>query len=127
MAYKLVYKLFFLLFPLLLIATPGDFGPWGQDASLYDNPCHQETRLPSLPLKIFSLLINFHHKVISPVDGPRSHYRPSSSRYMLLAMKKHGVVKGFFLGCDRLIRENNDPWVYRTVVIDGKKYKQDLP
>ena len=59
-------------------------------------------------------LIEFHQEVISPVDGPRSHFKPSSSEYTKCAIQKYGFLRGFLLGCDRLLRENNDPWVYRT-------------
>jgi hypothetical protein len=31
-------------------------------------------------------------------------------------MRKYGYFKGFTLGCDRLLRENNDEWVYRKVI-----------
>jgi putative component of membrane protein insertase Oxa1/YidC/SpoIIIJ protein YidD len=71
-------------------------------------------------------VISFHQNILSPVDGPRSHFYPSSSQYMRLAMRKHGFVKGFFLGCDRLMRENSAEWVYRTVQIeDGRILKYD--
>ena len=70
-------------------------------------------------------VILFHQNVISPVDGPRSHFRPTSSRYMLLAIRKHGFLQGFVMGCDRLLRENDDDWLYRTIQIDGKIYKFD--
>jgi len=70
-------------------------------------------------------LIAFHTHILSPVDGPRSDFRPTSSRYMLMAIRRHGFFKGFVMGCDRLMRENKDDWVYRTKVINGVKYKWD--
>lgn len=69
--------------------------------------------------------ILFHQNVLSKVDGPRSHFRPSSSQYMLDAMQKHGFFTGFFIGCDRLLRENDDPWVYRTIPFGEKQMKYD--
>jgi len=123
----MAFRFLLFFFPFLLMATPGDFGPWGKDSALYEIPVERTSQTPSFGLFFFSQLIRFHQNVISPVDGPRSHYRPTSSRYMLMAMQKYGVIKGFFMGCDRLMRENPEPWVYRTVVIDGKEYKQDLP
>ena len=54
------------------------------------------------------LVIDFHQKVISPVDGPRSHFRPSSSQYMRQAMHNYGFFKGYIMGCDRLLRENSE-------------------
>ncbi len=116
-----------LLLPLQLLALPGFFEPWGKDADLkYTPPIteHAEISLASLAM---NKLIHFHQTVLSPVDGPRSHFRPSSSSYMLQAIKKHGFLKGYIMGCDRLLRENSDPWIYRTAIINGKRWKTDFP
>lgn len=90
--------------------------PWGTDADLVDfNPCKSKE-----PSKVLSPLarwgvkaIRFHQEVISPADGPRSNFIPSSSQYTLDAMKKYGFFQGYIMGCDRLMRENSDEWVYR--------------
>ena len=85
------------LLPLLiaapLFAKPGYFEPWGKDSDLIS---HQKTL--STPSKSTNPLsqaaervILFHQNVISPVDGPRSHFRPTSARYMLLAIRRHGL------------------------------------
>lgn len=91
--------------------------PWGKDADLakqaYKCP-QQNTQISSSFLTSFGVkAIRFHQEVISPADGPRSHFIPSSSQYTLEAMKKYGFFKGYIMGCDRLMRENNDEWVYR--------------
>lgn len=106
-------------------AKPGYYEPWGKDADLKVPP--QEAPRPSLsPLGVVAdKIIIFHQKVINPVDGPRSHFRPTSSRYAQQAIRKYGFFKGFLLGCDRLQRENDDDWVYRSIEIDGKLYKYD--
>ena len=120
------------LFLLLIISSSliGEVGfvePWGKDLEMV--PKH--STLPPLPetygvmTKLSESLILFHQNILSPVDGPRSHFRPTSSRYMLLAMKRHGFIKGYIMGCDRLLRENQDPWVYRTIIIEGESYKWD--
>lgn len=71
-------------------------------------------------------IIAFHQQVITHADGPRSHFFPSSSSYMLTAIRRFGFVQGFCLGCDRLIRENSDEWVYRTIrTRDGDLLKWD--
>lgn len=101
--------------------------PWGKDADLIHPP------IPSCAATSSSLLtcwgikaIRFHQEVISPADGPRSHYIPSSSQYTLDAMKKYGFFKGFTMGCDRLMRENDEEWVYRkTLNPEGKTMKWD--
>lgn len=101
--------------------------PWGQDASLHHEKSNYISTKKSEQLlgKTLENIILFHQNVISPVDGPRSHFRPTSARYMLLALRRHGVLKGIFKGCDRLIRENNESWVYRTKVINGVEYRWD--
>lgn len=121
-------KVFFLLliFFLSLFSHPGYFEPWGKDSDLIQRKTQKKEKSSS---SIFTLaadkVIQFHQKVLSPVDGPRSHFRPTSSRYMQLAMQKYGFLRGYVMGCDRLLRENDEPWVYRTVTIDGKTYKYD--
>ncbi len=101
--------------------------PWGKDADLTVPSSLPHPKHPSLAVAFANQIILFHQNVISPVDGPRSHYRPSSSQYMQQAMQKHGFIQGFIMGCDRLLRENKDPWVYRSIEYEGKLYKYDPP
>lgn len=116
------------LLPVLLNAYPGYFEPWGVDADLqhpseWAAPPAEEPH--SIAVSVAEKVIRFHQNVLSPVDGPRSHFKPSSSQYMLLSMKKHGFLEGFLMGCDRLMRENGDDWVYRKVEAEGKLFKYD--
>lgn len=109
----------------LLIAEP-----WGKDADLVScKPCHKEMPAScSTPVMgpIGEALIRFHQEVISPADGPRSHFIPSSSQYALNAMRKYGFVQGVIMGCDRLMRENDEHWVYQwTYEPSGKLIKYD--
>lgn len=115
-----------LLFPTYLFAEVGYSLPWGKDAEL-TNPTTLDTNPPEKGLGQVSaqVLIKFHQEVISPADGPRSHFRPSSSTYAKEAIDRYGFVKGFLLGCDRLMRENNDPWIYRKVTTEEGTYKYD--
>jgi len=114
-----------LLLPCGAFASPGFHEPWGKDADLLPSQEQPLERDPSFMVKAARQAILFHQNVLSKVDGPRSHFRPSSSQYMLDAMHKHGFIKGFFLGCDRLLRENDDPWVYQTIPYEGKQIKYD--
>jgi hypothetical protein len=125
----MVFKAVLFLFPLTLFALPGYHAPWGKNADLHYHTSTEHTpSLPSSPLTTgMEKLIWFHQNIISPVDGPRSHFKPSSSNYMLQAIHKHGFFKGYLMGCDRLLRENDDLWVYRTTLIDGKVWKVDAP
>jgi len=91
--------------------------PWGKDADLACRQTIASSRPSKCPTpflgRFAETMIAFHQNVISPADGPRSHFIPSSSQYTLDAMRKYGFFQGVMMGCDRLMRENKDPWVYR--------------
>lgn len=102
--------------------------PWGKDSDLdkYGKPAtfrYNPDQRP--PTSVAQSMVRFHQNNISKTDGPRSHFVPSSSQYTLEAMQKFGGFQGFLLGCDRLLRENKDPWVYPTVDYFGYHYKYD--
>lgn len=124
---KTILSLLFL--PLALFAEVGYVEPWGPGAELVT----QTYTAPSAPArlspfgKMAETAILFHQNVLTHISGPRSSYRPTSSQYMLEAIRSYGFWKGYVLGCDRLLRENGDPWVYRSKLINGKLYKWDSP
>jgi len=117
--------LFLTLFSLSLFAYSGYFEPWGADSDLRPPQPKEEKKEPSLAARVADTIIRFHQEVISPVDGPRSKFRPTSSRYMQLAIERYGFLKGVVMGFERVLRENEGEWVYRTVLSDGKIYKYD--
>jgi putative component of membrane protein insertase Oxa1/YidC/SpoIIIJ protein YidD len=119
------FKTIFFFFSLSLFANPGYFEPWGNDSQLKPVQAPLKKEKISIATRMADAVIRFHQEVISPVDGPRSHYRPSSSQYMHQAMHRYGFLKGFIMGCDRLLRENDEEWVYRTIQVDGKLFKYD--
>lgn len=124
----MLFRILPFLLPGLLFSVPGYHEPWGKDADLRWAPPQEKQEIHlSLMAHAMENVIWFHQNVISPVDGPRSHYKPSSSSYMLQAIRKHGFLKGYVMGCDRLLRENSDPWIYRTAIIDNKIWKTDPP
>ncbi|MCB1075850.1 MAG: membrane protein insertion efficiency factor YidD, partial [Simkania sp.] len=93
MGFKIQFLIvFFCVATATLSAEIGYQEPWGKDAELV----LRQSRIPSVPTtkgiwtKLAEQVILFHQNVLSPVDGPRSHFRPTSSRYMLLAMRRHG-------------------------------------
>lgn len=96
--------------------------PWGKDADMAipcSVPLYRPSSLPSpsTPLVAFGeVCIKFHQNVISPADGPRSNFIPSSSQYTLDGIRKYGFFYGCLLGFDRLMRENDDPWMYRKTL-----------
>ena len=113
---------FYMLTSMFLMANP-----WGKDADLVRPPCAATPSCPPSTLTKWGIqAIRFHQDVISPADGPRSHFIPSSSQYTLEAMQKYGFFKGFTMGCDRLMRENEEAWVYRkTRDATGREMKWD--
>lgn len=113
------------LFSLLFAARFFYQEPWGEDAGIKVPPPPTEKPAPSIATRIADWVIDFHQKVISPVDGPRSHFRPTSSQYMRLAIHRYGFLKGYLMGCDRLLRENEEEWVYRKIEVGGALFKYD--
>jgi Uncharacterized conserved protein len=98
---------------ILLASTSLSAAPWGKDADLVLQKSKEIPRSPSnFTLALPLALIQFHQQVISPADGPRSHYIPSSSQYTKEALQKYGFFYGGLFGFDRLMRENSDPWIY---------------
>lgn len=128
-SYMFLSSLFFCTF----IPNPIFSDPWGKDADLScrrSRPTSSQQCIAcprsSILTEIGDGLIVFHQQVISPADGPRSHFIPSSSQYTRDAMREYGFFQGFIMGCDRLMRENSDPWVYRTISdSSGKVMKWD--
>ena len=113
----------FLLFPLFCFCSP-----FGKDADLVNVQIKRPIAYTSsgLGVSVSRTLIRFHQEVITPIDGPRSHYLPSSSQYTLDGIEKYGFIKGWILGCDRLLRENDEAWVYPTCLNNrGERFKSD--
>lgn len=55
------------------------------------------------------ILINFYQKYISKIfhfKGVNCKYYPTCSEYAKQAIKKYGIIKGFFLGFKRIIKCN---------------------
>ena len=112
----------FFIFALLLITMPLTANPWGKDAELATDlflppppePCCKSSQSPLAA--IGESMINFHQTVITQIDGPRSNYLPSSSQYTRDAICKYGFFKGVMYGCDRLMRENDETWVYPNIL-----------
>lgn len=108
-----------ILFFLLFSYAPLIADPWGKDSDLthFNQKTSAEKKFyTSSPFNyIAEGLIGLHQGVISHCDGPRSHFIPSSSQYTLEAVRKYGFCTGLALGCDRLMRENKEDWVYLKI------------
>jgi putative component of membrane protein insertase Oxa1/YidC/SpoIIIJ protein YidD len=125
MAFSLQFSLMTWLFFIPLGLTCCETGPWGCDANLTVPPQSAPACKPNMAVRIADAVICFHQTVLTHADGSRSHFRPTSSRYMQLAMQRYGFWRGFLMGCDRLLRENDEEWVYNTIEIDGRVFKYD--
>jgi uncharacterized protein len=114
-----------------LIAAPffeSGTTPWGADSELLNvNKERPESKKLKLTLaqKSCRAMIRFFQVYISDIDGPRSSFYPTSSQYALEAIEKYGIFKGIAMGCDRLMRENGEMWVYETTDQYGIERKLD--
>jgi putative membrane protein insertion efficiency factor len=59
-------------------------------------------------MKLFLALIRCYQYAISPLLGPSCRFSPSCSDYAILAIEKHGAIKGTYFGLKRLFRCH--PW-----------------
>lgn len=53
-------------------------------------------------------VIGFFQKHISAADGHRCPMTPSCSTYAARAIEKHGLVMGWIMACDRIVRCGRD-------------------
>ena len=53
-------------------------------------------------------LLVLYKRIISPLLPPACRFSPTCSEYMRLAVMKHGVMSGVYLGLSRLLRCH--PW-----------------
>jgi len=57
------------------------------------------------PLALFlSVPVHLYRKIISPIKPRTCRFHPTCSAYMLEALKVHGGIRGFYLGCRRILR-----------------------
>jgi putative component of membrane protein insertase Oxa1/YidC/SpoIIIJ protein YidD len=71
-------------------------------------------------------VISFYQDHISAVDGDRCPMYPSCSHYISQAVEKHGILVGWIMGCDRLIRCGRDEKnVSPSVRINNQQYVYD--
>jgi putative membrane protein insertion efficiency factor len=61
-------------------------------------------KLTRLPGAAFIGLIELYQRWISPLLGPRCRYFPSCSQYAVLAVERHGLLRGCYLAGRRLLR-----------------------
>lgn len=61
-----------------------------------------------IPEFIVLLPVYFYRYAISPLTPPSCRYTPTCSQYAIDAVKKHGILKGIYLGTKRILSCN--PW-----------------
>lgn len=49
-------------------------------------------------------LVHGYQRFISPLFPPTCRYYPTCSSYMIIALKKHGALKGVIMGIARIFR-----------------------
>jgi uncharacterized protein len=60
------------------------------------------------PRRVVVGLLRLYQRVVSPMYGPTCRFYPSCSQYALVAVERHGVLRGTRLAAWRLLRCN--PW-----------------
>jgi len=87
------------------------------------SPVFSQEKDPSIQS---SGVIGFYQKYISPVDGQRCTMYPSCSHYIRQSIQKHGLLKGWIMATDRLVRDGRDEVKLSPPIwIGGKKYTYD--
>ncbi|TFH71141.1 MULTISPECIES: membrane protein insertion efficiency factor YidD [Cellulomonas] len=62
----------------------------------------------SLPARVLLGLLWVYQRVISPITPPTCRFYPSCSQYAVIAVQRHGAVRGTWLAARRLLRCH--PW-----------------
>ncbi len=60
----------------------------------------------SMTKKIFIFLIRSYQLIISPHIKNRCRFHPTCSKYAIQALKKHSIIKAFFLTIKRIVKCN---------------------
>lgn len=64
--------------------------------------------LKKIFIGILVFLVRIYQYIISPLMPATCRYQPTCSHYMVEALKKHGPIKGLFLGTKRIL--SCHPW-----------------
>ncbi|MDJ0849725.1 MAG: membrane protein insertion efficiency factor YidD [Myxococcota bacterium] len=59
---------------------------------------------PTLAQRVPLALISVYQWLVAPMLGPACRYEPSCSRYAAEAIRRHGVLRGVWLGAKRILR-----------------------
>lgn len=64
--------------------------------------------IKAILIGVIKILLGIWHYGISPLVGHACRYSPTCSTYMLQAIEKHGLLRGFWLGVKRM--STCHPW-----------------
>jgi putative component of membrane protein insertase Oxa1/YidC/SpoIIIJ protein YidD len=106
---------------LLFIQTPAASAGADPLNPAPDNPAAavRAQQSPSPGATIFTAMITFFQKVVSPVDGDRCPSFPTCAAYSKQAYQKHGAVLGTLMTVDRLIHEASEARFSPTITVHG--------
>jgi len=62
--------------------------------------------LVRLPGELMIAMVRVYQLTLSPLLGRNCRFEPSCSKYFILAVRKHGAVRGSLLGAWRIVRCN---------------------
>lgn len=112
--------------------TSADWEPWefrvpqgarahsANDSLQADEPdAVDPSRLPR------TLMMRLYRSAFSPVRGTSCSMYPSCSAFAEAAIESRGVVVGFVLACDRLVRCGNDLQYYEVICENGYRRRHD--
>ncbi|GHH70880.1 membrane protein insertion efficiency factor YidD [Promicromonospora soli] len=71
-------------------------------------PPREPSLIGQLPVTLLVGMVRFYQAFISPMSPPSCKYYPSCSQYTLIALRRHGALRGLGLALWRLLRCN--PW-----------------
>ena len=71
-------------------------------------PLGEPSTIGRLPVAFLTGMVRFYQAFISPMTPPSCKYYPSCSQYALIALRRHGALRGLGLALWRLLRCN--PW-----------------
>jgi uncharacterized protein len=88
-------EIFDFIFPVKLLSIKMNF-------NIYLKKFFQLLAIPLI------VLIKIYQLIVSPLFPPSCRFSPTCSHYSLEALKKYGILKGTWLGFNRIIRCH--PW-----------------
>ncbi len=73
-----------------------------------------------------NIILHFYRTYISGADGSRCPMMPSCSEYAAQAVRKHGLIMGWIMACDRLVRCGRDETqISEKIIVNGRQYTYD--